>query len=321
MTHFRILARILAACVTLTIAAAAAVPAHAADPVYPPGLHVGLVPIDGLTAATQFTGFETADQKVKIGVTEIPEGAFDAVDAAFKSGKPMPHGSIKPEEFQTAAGKSYLTSESGKDKDGTQVQNYSLILPGNKFSGYVIAQVADGADKKFTAEAIRTMLATTALRAQVPVKEQLDLLAFNITDLADFKTVRTLAPRSAVLLTDGDENTTLDGAPYMVIGLMPSGPAQPEDRDRFARQSAAAIPGMREARITSNEAMRIDGSPGYETRIDAVSGKNDTPVTIVQWLRFGSGSTSLRIIASATRTEWPKAFPRFRQVRDGIQPR
>jgi len=29
----------------------------------------------------------------------------------------------------------------------------------------------------------------------------------------------------------------------------------------------------------------------------------------------------MRIIASAPRDDWVKAFPRFRAVRDGIQPR
>jgi hypothetical protein len=311
--------RILAACLSFAIVAAA--PANAADPVYPPGLHVGLVPMAGLAAATQFSGFESMDRKVKIGITEIPEAAFTAVDAAYKSGKPAPKGSLKPEVFNTAAGESYFTSESGKDKDGTDVRNYSLLLKGDKYSGYVIAQVRDGADKSFTDEAIKTMLATTALRTTVPVKEQLDLLVFNVTDLADFKTVRTLAPRTAVMLTDGDENITLDGAPYMVIGIMSGAPAQSEDRDRFARHSAATIPGLREARITSSEPLRIDGTPGFETRIEAVTGKTDTPVTVVQWLRFGSGPMALRIIASSPRDDWPKAFPRFRQVRDGIQPR
>src|SRR5437667_20930 len=64
----------------------------------------------------------------------------------------------------------------------------------------------------------------------------------------------------------------------------------------------------------------VDGQPGYETRIDAVSGKDNTPVTIVQWLRFG-GASSLRIIGSSPRDDWTKAFSRFRAVRDGIQPR
>ena len=146
------------------------------------------------------------------------------------------------------------------------------------------------------------------------------MMPFKIGELSNFKTVRTLAPRSSILLTDGTEDTTLDGAPYMVIGLTTAGPEKPDDRGRFAQQAAAAIPGIRNARITSNEPMRIDGTPGYETRIDAVAGKNDTPVTVVQWLRFGGG-TSLRIIASATHEDWPKAFPRFRAVRDGIDPR
>jgi hypothetical protein len=37
-------------------------------------------------------------------------------------------------------------------------------------------------------------------------------------------------------------------------------------------------------------------------------------------LRFG-GANAVRIIGSAPRDEWTKAFPRFRAVRDGIQPR
>ena len=56
-----------------------------------------------------------------------------------------------------------------------------------------------------------------------------------------------------------------------------------------------------------SEPVRIDGPAGFETRIDAVSGKDNTPVTVVQWLRFGSQS-SLRIIGSSPREEWAGAF-------------
>jgi hypothetical protein len=41
----------------------------------------------------------------------------------------------------------------------------------------------------------------------------------------------------------------------------------------------------------------------------------------VQWLKFGGGPNSLRVIGSAPRDQWPKAFTRFRAVRDGIQQR
>lgn len=294
-------------------------PARAADAVFPPGARVGLVPADGMTVAKEFLGFETEDKKVKVGIAEIPAAAFTAVDTAVKEGKTPPTGP-KPERFETASGTAYITTETGKDGD-TKVQMYSLIVPGSDvFSGYIIAQIRDDAAKPVSDDAMRVMLASTTVRKEVPVDEQLGLLPFKVSELSNFKTVRTLAPRSTVLLTDGTEETTLDGAPYMVIGVMTGAPNQPEDRGRFAQQVAATIPGLRDARITANEPLRIEGSPGFETRIDAVTGKNDTPVTVVQWLRFGSGS-ALRIIASATREEWPKAFPRFRAVRDGIDPR
>jgi hypothetical protein len=106
----------------------------------------------------------------------------------------------------------------------------------------------------------------------------------------------------------------------MVIGLIGTAPAQPEDRGRFAQQAATTIPGVRDARITMSEPIRIDGQPGFETRVDATSGKDNTTVTVVQWLRFG-GSNTLRMIGSAPRDQWTTAFPRFRAVRDGIQPR
>ena len=308
------IARILA----VVSAVAVASPALAADPVFPSGARVGLVPAEGLNVAKDFLGFESADQKIKVGVAEIPPAAFATVEEAVKEGKPTATGS-RPEAFETASGKAFITSDTGKD-GATTIKMYSVIISGEKFTGYIIAQAREDAAKPLSDDAMRTMFASAKLRNDVPTEEQLSLMPFKIGELSDFKTVRTLAPRSSILLTDGTEDTTLDGAPYMVIGLTASGPASPDDRGRFAQQTAAAIPGIRNARIISNEPMRIEGTPGFETRIEAVAGKNDTPVTVVQWLRFGGGS-SLRIIASATREEWPKAFPRFRAVRDGIDPR
>jgi len=181
-------------------------------------------------------------------------------------------------------------------------------------------QIAENASKIYTDEAVRQMFASAAIRKEVPVEEQLGLMPFKISELSDFKTVRTLAIGGAVILADGNETTGFEAAPFMVIGMIGATPAQPNDRGRFAQQAATTIPGMRDARITMSEAIRIEGQPGYETRIDATSGKDNTAVTVVQWLRFGSQS-SLRIIGSAPRDQWPKAFPRFRAVRDGIQPR
>jgi hypothetical protein len=292
--------------------------AFAGDPVFPPGARVGLTPLVGLVPAKAFAGFETEDHGVKVLIAELPGEAYNEVVGAFKA-NPAGTNGIKPETIESPAGLAYYTAENAKDGT-TNVRRYSMILPGGFFSGYVAVQVPENASKIYTDDAVRQMFASATIRKEVPVEEQLGLMPFKVTELGNFKNVRTLAPGAAVVLADNDETTGFEPAPFMVIGLIGTTAAQPEDRGRFAQQAATQIPGVRDARITMSEPIRIDGMPGYETRIDATSGKNNTSVTVVQWLRFGN-STSLRIIGSSPRDQWSSAFPRFRAVRDGIQPR
>jgi hypothetical protein len=291
-------------------------PAQAADAIFPPGLRVGLIPPAGLSVAKSFTGFQTEDQSVKVLVTELPADAYVEVVNAYKANVAA---AIKPESIQTGAGLGYFTAESARDGN-TNVRRYSMILSGGTFSGYVAVQVPENATKIYSDDAVRQMFATAVIRKEVPVEEQLSLMPFNVTELGHFKNVRTLAPSAALVLADGDEASGFEPAPFMVIGLITATPPEPDDRGRFAQEAAATIPGVRNAHITMSEPIRIDGQPAYETRIDATSGKDNTSVTVVQWLRFG-GPRMLRIIGSAPRDQWSTAFPRFRAVRDGIQPR
>jgi hypothetical protein len=309
------LIRLISAAVLL---AAASGPGFAADPIFPPGLRIGLTPLVGLVPVQGFAGFETEDHSVKVLVAELPAEAYGEVMNAFKANPGGTNG-VKPENIETAAGVAYYTAEN--TKDGTSnVRRYSMILPGGTFSGYVAVQIPENATKIYSDEAVRQMFASAVIRKEVPVAEQLDLMPFKVTELSDFKNVRTLPPGAALILADGDETTGFEEAPFMVIGLVSATPAQPDDRGRFAQEAARTIPGVRDAHLTMSEPLRIDGIPGYETRLDAISGKDNTAVTVVQWLRFGSTNT-LRIIGSAPRDVWPAAFTRFRAVRDGIQPR
>jgi hypothetical protein len=310
MKHIRLLS-------ALVLFVAAICPALAADTIFPPGVRVGVTPLVGLVGARTFVGFETEDHGVKVLMAELPAEAYNEVVTAFKA-SPAGANGIKPQSIETSAGVAYYTAENARD-GATSVRRYSMILPGGAFSGYIAVQVPENASKIYTDEAIRQMFSSAAVRRQVPLQEQLGLMPFKISELGDFKNVRTLAVGSAVLLADSEENSSVEVAPFMVLSLMGSAPAQPDDRSRFAQEAAISIPGVREARMTMSEAVRIEGMPGYETRIDGISGKG-TPVTVVQWLRFG-GPTTLRIIGSAPRDQWAKAFPRFRTVRDGIQPR
>jgi hypothetical protein len=315
MKRTRSVFALLSALALLAIANGAA---RAEEPVFPPGIRIGIVPLVGLGPAKKFTGFQTEDESVKVLMAELPAEAYGEVMNALKTNPAVASGA-KPETIETAAGKAYYTMETAKN-GASAVRRYSMILPGGTFSGYVAVQVPDNASKIYSDEAVRQMFATATIRKEVPSQELLGLMPFKVGELGDFKNVRTLTPGAAILLADGNEKTGFEAAPFMVIGLMGSAPTMPEDRGRFAEQAATSIPGVRNSHITMSEPLRIDGMAGYETRIDATSGKDNTPVTVVQWLRFG-GQNALRIIGSAPRDQWANAFPRFRTVRDGIQPR
>ena len=102
-----------------------------------------------------------------------------------------------------------------------------MILPGLAFSGYIAVQVPENASKIYTDDAVRQMFASAVVRKEVPVDEQLGLLPFKISELSDFKNVRTLAPGSAIVVADGDEATGFEVAPFMIIGVIGATPTTP----------------------------------------------------------------------------------------------
>ena len=308
------LVRLLAVALTMLWAA----PILAADPTYLPGSRLGLVPLVGLAPAKTFVGFETEDHSVRVLITELPAAAYREVETTFKS-HPEGANGIKPETVETGAGLAFYTVENAKEGN-TPVRRYSMILPGGgSFSGFVAVQIPDNASKIYTDDAIRSMFATASVRQEVPVEEQLGTLPFKVTERSSFKSVRTLTPGAAVMMADSGETTEIEKAPFMVLGVVGSVPERSDDRARYAEQAARQIPGLRDGRITMSEPIRIESVPGFETRIDALSGKEGTPVTVVQWLRFGAGGRAIRVIGSAPRDQWSDAFSRFRAVRDGIR--
>jgi hypothetical protein len=292
-------------------------PVRAADVVYPKGSHVGLIPLEGLKTARNFPGFEDADAGVKVLVTELPAAAFTQVENQLKSAQ-QPADAPKPESFDTAAGKSYLNHETATDAGG-KVDRFALLVAGTELSGYVVIQVPEKA-AAYSEAAVRKMLATTTMRADVPVDELLAVLPFKVSNLADFKKVRIIPPGAAVTLSDSNGDVLdLAGPPYVIISLAPISAATNEDRDRIARDLVNTLPGLKNVRITNAEPMRISGSPGFEIRVEATTAKDDKDVSLVQWLRFG-GNATLRVVGGATRADWAAAFSRFRAVRDGVDP-
>ena len=105
----------------------------------------------------------------------------------------------------------------------------------------------------------------------------------------------------------------------LLISAGGGAPSQADERASFAKNVLRTIQGFNNLRLQSQEPMRIGGQPGYEVRANGKDAQG-ADIEIIQWLRFGTGAY-LRILGFAPKDKWQETFTRFREVRDGLEPR
>jgi hypothetical protein len=296
---------------------ALSMPASADDVVYPPGSRIGLIPPPGLHASTSFPGFEDREKNVAVLLGTLPPDAYaefeksDSAEGLKKLGATLE----KREAMTLATGKALLVI--GRQE---KLSTWMLVASMPDLTAMVTLRIPDSAKDLYSDSIIRAALASLAVRAQVPIEEQLGLLPFKLGALADFK-IGGVLPGRGVLLTDvaaDPASNTIE--PHIIVALMPGAPAETGDRDDIARQIFRGIPNLKEVRITASEQLRIGGQQGHEIMATAKDPATGTDVSLVQWLRFGAGAY-LHVVGIAPTPTWTQAYARFRSVRDGIDQR
>lgn len=296
--------------------AIAAIAPALAEPVYPPGLRVGLEPPGDLVVSKRFSGFEDVDRKAGITVLDLPARAYVEMErSAFDKNQQGLTG-IKRESFPFADGVGILVSGRAEE-NGITIHKWFLMATsiGDRvpdLATLVGVQVPESALNVYSDTVVRKALASVTFRP-TPIKEQLGLLPFALGELAGFRVMQVL-PMGGVILTDGPTDD-ITNQPYMIVSIGKGAPVAAGDRDRFARDVLSTAP-LRALRVRLSEPMRISGSSGHEIRADAEGPRGDA-LALVQWVRFGGGGY-LRIIGVTGKDRWDALFTRFRAVRDGI---
>lgn len=308
----RLLLPMLAAWAALTVSAAA-------EPIFPPGLRIGMEPPGDTRLATEFPGFEDSARKVKITLLDLPPGAYEALESASFAKNQDSLDNVTREAFAFASGVGFLISGRSQQKGATVYKWFLLAKaaagPAQNLTTLINVEVPDAARTVYTDAVVRKALASVTFRP-TPLNEQLGLLPFRLKELAGFRVVQAL-PSGGVVLTEGPSDD-LQQQPYVIVSVGRGGPADASERGRFARDLLNAAP-LRDLALRSAEAMRIGGSPGYEIRATAknLSGQ---AISLVQWIRFGGGGF-LRVVAVSREEDWDSLFNRFRAVRDGVEPK
>jgi hypothetical protein len=302
--------------VMLVIGAALAVlsPALSAEPVFPPGLRIGLEPPGDLKPSTRFPGFEDIDRKVGVTIFDLPASAYAELARAAKSNEQRGLSNVKREDFSFRAGSGLLVTGRGQINDVT-LHKWLLLATAaadKDLTVLINVEVPETARAVYSDAVIRQLLASVTYRP-MPIQEQLGLLPFKLGQLAGFRVLKVLA-QGSVILTEGPTDD-LSKQPYVIVSIGQGSPEAPDDRARFARDLLSSAP-LRDIRVQSADTMRIGGLPGYEIRAQG-KGPNDESIMLAQWLRF-SGGNFLRVVGIGRKDDWDALFTRFRALRDGI---
>jgi hypothetical protein len=291
--------------------------AQAAEVSYPPGSRIGLVPPTGMVASNNFFGFEDPSTNAAIALVSLPAEAFAALDGSMNAGTLKRQGLTleKREALSLSTGKAFLLV-GRQEIENVKIRKWVLVGASPGLTALVTVQVPEAVRNRYPDAAIRAALETLAIRSSVPVEEQLTLLPFRLGDLGGFR-VEGVVPGRAVVLTDVP---AVSQPAQIFINVAPGGPDKTAEREAFARDVFAAVPNVRDVRITTSEPLRIVGHPGHQIMAQGRDASGIQPLALVQWLRFGGGAY-LQIIGVSRAETWLEAYPRFRAVRDGIEAR
>jgi hypothetical protein len=308
----------------LAVAAMLSVPATAvlaADAIFPVASRIGMVPPEGLKPATSFPGFEDQAANVFVRLIALPGAAYAEIEKTMTNDGLKKQGMTveKREQLALAGGKAILVI-ARQEANGGRIRKWLLIAPIDNLTALVSFETPATTPPPYSDAAIRTALATLATRPTIPDDEQLTLLPFKVGATASLRLVRVV-PGVAAQFTEGPKDTLESTEqPQLVIAAAAGGPQHAEGRDRFARDALGGLPPFKEVRVVNSEPMRIGGQPGHEIRAQAKDAQTGAEIEIVQWLRFGTGAY-LRILGFAPKARWSEMFTRFREVRDGLEPR
>jgi hypothetical protein len=308
---------------TLALAIQAA-PARAEEPVFPPGSRVGLVPPPGMVVSKTFDGFADPAKDAAILITVLPAEAFAQIEKVLDTDALKKQGVTvdKRESIQLGFGKGILLiGRQVAEKE--HFKKWLLVAAAGDLTAMITIQVPDP-DDVYSDRALRTALATLAVRAKVPEQEELSLLPFSVGDLAGFHVDDVLRGRALMLrdappAADAGKETTPHGFDArLLIAAVPGNPPEPDQRADFARLMFNEIGGIRQVRITMSEPLRIGGQSGFQTMAEAQDVRSGADVRVIQWLRFGGGGY-LQMVGIGGAGGWTNVLSRLRTVRDSVE--
>jgi hypothetical protein len=292
-----------------------------AQPTFPPGSRIGIVPPPGMTPSDRFQGFEDRARGAMLVVTELSVQSYAKVEKDFSDEQMRAGGMelIARETIETPGGPAQLIG-ARQMENGVAMRKWALLTRTDDMTAVVLVALPEAAKDAYADAVVRAALASTFIRARLSPDDMLAVLPYRLGDLGGFRLLRA-TPDGMAVFTFGPTDTTLPvEQPYFLIAQRTVEPPQPAERDNFARRALATFVNRPDLRVIASEQIRIGGQQGHELVAESEDDRTKDPLMTVQWLRFGASGVT-QMLGIARKDQWADVLPRMRILRDGFEPK
>src|SRR6202008_1523172 len=151
-----------------SIALALGCVALAAEPVFPPGSRVWLVPAPGMTPGKSFQGFEDRENRVVLLISEVSAQTYERIAEEFTLEAIRRTGmeEISRETLPLSSGEGLLIV-TRQGQNGTALRKWALLARNDDLTVTVIGVVPETARDAYPDTAMRDALASVVVRAKL----------------------------------------------------------------------------------------------------------------------------------------------------------
>ncbi len=243
------------------------------------GTRVSLVPPEGFTEATRFSGFQRDETGSSIMVTELNAG-LDTLAQAFEAG-PMASKGMKllgKESVPIEGGKAVLVHLE-QESAGTTFRKWMLALGDEKSTALITATFRQELEERESAPLKAAVLtARRNLTAEAPPVEPV----FTLQQTPGLS--RAHQVQNAVLYTaDGKLEGHAPGEPLLVVAPSLGNPGA-LDVKAFSEKRIQLTAGVKDVVVESGAPVEVDGMKGYELLARARDEKAGTALVLHQVL-------------------------------------
>ena len=289
----------------------------AAQPVFPPGSRIGLVPPPNMVQARGLSGFRNAETGAGILLVEMPVDAYPGLAASLSDEALKAQGfALRSRDTPQIGERPAILVTGTQSENGRSSIKSMLLTNDSTMTVLVMGQLApDAAASEI--EAVEKALRTVSIRPPLTLDETIAALPFAIGDKAGMRPVRAMAG-NALMLTVGPNDFIREADQPTLIIAQSFGQSPPAaQREAFARSGLASNSFVKDAVLERSQSYRQGGSDWHELVAKAKDALSGRDVIVMQTIRFEPDGY-IRSVGITRPEGREEALARFRRVVDSV---